>query len=101
MEAATPMSSSTSGVFMAAIRMFLLKCPNTAGLALSSTMPEVCSIRRTTLMACWGLSNRSSSFLVSPPAYWISMSFQLLMSISSMPAPNTYLVRKENSAISV
>ena len=37
MEAAIPTSSSTSGVFNTAIRIFLLKCPRTAGDALSST----------------------------------------------------------------
>ena len=100
-EAHTPMSLSTSGVFNTAMRTFLLRWPSTAGLASSSTMPDTWSIRRTTLMACSGESKCSVSFLVTPPAYWISMSRQLLTSISSMPSPPIYLVRNENSAISV
>ena len=40
-EAAIPTSSSTNGVFMVAIRMFLDRCPSTAGLALSRTIPDV------------------------------------------------------------
>lgn len=61
-EAATPTSSSTRGVFSTAIRIFLLKCPRTLGLASSSTIPDTCNIRRT-LMACSGLSNALSIFL--------------------------------------
>ena len=101
MEAAIPTSSSTRGVFNTAIRMFLLRCPSTAGEALSSTMPDTWSILRITLMACSGDSKCSSSFSHLPSLYCTSMSFHELMSISSIPVPKMYFVKKENSAISV
>ena len=86
-DAATPTSSSTTGVFSTAMRIFLARCPSTLGLASSSTIPDTCSIRRTTLTACSGLSKCSSSFLVSPPENCTSTSSHALMSISSIPSP--------------
>ena len=101
MLAQIPTSSSTSGVLRTAIRMFFDRCPNTAGLALSRTIPLTCSMRRMTLMACSGLSKCSSSFSFLPSLYCTSISFQPFTSTSSMPVPKIYLVKNENSAISV
>ena len=101
MDAAIPTSSSTSGVFNTAILIFLLRCPNTAGEALSNTMPDTWSMRLMTLTACSGDSKCSYSFSHLPSLYCISISRQELISISSIPVPKMYLVRKENSAISV
>ena len=71
------------------------------GLALSSTLPEFWSIRRMTLAAWSGESKCSSSLTVRPSEYWISISRQELMSISSIPSAKMYLVRNPYSAISV
>ena len=100
-DAATPTSSSTRGVFSTAIRIFLERCPRIAGEVLSSTIPDTWSIRRTTLIAWSGDSNFSSILTEVPLLYCTSISSHEFIFISSMPVPKMYFVRKENSAISV
>ena len=100
-EAATPTSSSTVGVFSSRIRIFLLKCPRTLGLASSSTIPDTCKYALNDIDGMFGAFKMSFNFSVTPPEYG-SLTHPRHLHRSpprSLPRRSIF-VRKPNSAIS-
>ena len=65
-EAAIPLSSSTTGLLTAVILVLPGRCPWAMGDALSIIMPEWCSSRFIISSACRGLKKCSSAFSVMP-----------------------------------